>query len=114
LSFINLPQEKILTEFKEIFLVFFSLLPQSLLNDFEIGLGESPEKCLEKIVEKTKVLNLLSYYADLARLEYAVHQLRIHEEVQRTDTITEIIVNPELHLIKSGWSGLAVIFEGQG
>ncbi len=107
-------------QFKEIFSLSYSLLPRDLLNDFAVGIGddcsleELSEKLSAKIAEKTEELKLPPYLADLARLESAVYRIRTCERVQITDNIAELTINPELQLLKSGWSGLSAIIEGKG
>ena len=67
----------------------------------------SPESWLEMIAEKVDLFNLSSAFIDLARLECGLYQLRPDPAVP--DELTEITVNPNLHLIQSAWSGLPAV-----
>lgn len=65
----------------------------------------SPDAGLRKITEKVEKLNLSPAFSDLARLEYVLFQMR-HDTGAPTAELSEITVNPHLHLTRSTWSGL--------
>ncbi len=96
--------------FKEVFSVFYFQLPQSLRGDFEAGFKSnySSETWLAEINEKINSFNLSQAFVDLAKIEYLVYQIRVDFGAS-TDELTEIIVNPNLHLLKSVWSGLPAV-----
>jgi len=83
-----------------------------LRSDFEAGLKlvHSPEKWLAEIVEKVDIFNLSPAFVDLARIEYVSYQLRIDLGAS-VGELAETIVNPNLHLLKSVWSGLPEVIK---
>lgn len=105
--------------FKEIFSRSLALFPQLQDNSFWAGPGDCSshtvlfDHLLEKLVEKTKELNLPLYLCDLVRLEYAVYQQGNSEFIQVSENLTELTLNPNLQLFRSGWSGLIAVFKGQ-
>ncbi len=101
--------------FREIFPVFYEKLPRSLVGDFAAGFAASYSSatCLEKIAEKVDSFNLFAGFIDLARVEYALYQLP--DEISTSDVeLTETIINPDLHLLKSGWGGCPAVTYGFG
>ena len=101
--------------FREIFPVFYTQLPQSLVGDFAAGFaaGYSSATYLEKIAEKVDSFNLSAGFIDLARGEYALY--RLSDEISTSDVeLTETIINPDLHLLKSDWGGLPALIKGEG
>ncbi len=102
-------------EFKEIFPVLYAHLPSFVRSVFALGLGEECylERLLKKIADKSAELNFPPYLVDLARLEFAIYQLGSDEDLSVSAELTEIIVNPQLQLLKSEWSGLPAVIAGK-
>ncbi len=94
---------------KEVFPSTIGLLPFALRNELETS---PAEELLKVIGELSMQAELPGYLEDLARIEWRLYQIRT-STCPDTASVSQIEINPTLHLIEVDWHPLLPLLEGE-